>query len=188
MRRYQEVSISAGRVRTTHLGKACAMRTLRLLLIASNENEQPRRKRRGIKTKDHCKSVRPKGRGIDPLPAYSHGMMQGQEPPCVSILVRPSIWPTSTCPPLQFCWLHSSGQLPALAAPKYGCVGLRAAMLLPRRRRRLCVDQFRIPCRYYAFIMDCARARRPVRLCRARISPRRFKSTAFCSRNMATRR
>lgn len=81
MRRYQEVSISAGRVRTTHLGKACAMRTLRLLLIASNENEQPRRKRRGIKTKDHCKSVRPKGRGIDPLPAYSHGMMQGQEPP-----------------------------------------------------------------------------------------------------------
>ena len=29
-------------------------------------NEQPRHKRRGIKTEEHCKSVRPKGRGIEP--------------------------------------------------------------------------------------------------------------------------
>ena len=29
-------------------------------------NEQPRRKQRGIKTKDNRKSVRPKGRGIGP--------------------------------------------------------------------------------------------------------------------------
>ena len=58
-------------------------------------NEQPRGKPRGIKTKDNCKSERPKGRGIEPGEIY--GAARQFYHICVQLIAKVMPWLISAC-------------------------------------------------------------------------------------------